>query len=110
MPEQRETELHTRKFRFHDGVPDRTHEVELCEEPIVHACFTEDFAKMIQLFRQITDYMDFSQPFRVVIDYDPEGLRTVTRFYEPAEALQRHSERVRGKEKGLNVPGTRKER
>ncbi len=89
----------TKKFVFQDGVLDKTHEVELCEEPIVYACFAEDFAKMVQLFRNITDYMDFSQPFRAVVDYDPEGLRTVIQLYEPEEVLQRHSERVRESEK-----------
>ncbi|MBD5395640.1 MAG: hypothetical protein HDR71_15575 [Lachnospiraceae bacterium] len=92
--------MHTRKFMFQDGVLDKTHEVELCEEPIVYACFPEDFARMVQLFRNMTDYMDFSQPFRAIVDYDPEGLRTAIRFYETKEALQRHSERVMGNVKG----------
>ncbi len=92
----KESELHTKKFVFQDGILDRTHEVELCGEPIVFACFTEEFAKMVQLFRNITEYMDFSQPFRAVIEYDPEGLRTVIQFYEPTEVLRQHSERVKG--------------
>lgn len=100
MSDHEEAKFHTKKFVFQDGVLDKTHEVELCEEPIVYACFTEDFAKMVQLFRSITDHMDFSQPFRAIIDYDPEGLRTVIRFYDPKEVLQQYSERVRGNVKG----------
>lgn len=91
--------IRTKKFVFQDGTRDKTHEVELCEEPIVFACFTEAFEKMVQLFRDITDHMDFSQPFRAVIDYDPEGLRTVIQFYETKEFLQQYSERVRGNPK-----------
>ena len=87
-------ELHTKKFIFQDGVLDKTHEVELCEEPIVYACHTKDFARMIYLFRRMTDHLDFSQPFRAVIEYDPEGLRTVAQFYEPMEVLQQYNERA----------------
>ncbi len=88
--------LRTKKFVFQDGVLNKTHEVELCEEPIVQACFAKDFARMVELFRSLTRYLDFSQPFRAVVEYDPEGLRTVIQLYEPIEALERYNEKVKG--------------
>ncbi|MCM1219397.1 MAG: hypothetical protein NC548_33375 [Lachnospiraceae bacterium] len=96
---KKEYKYHTKEFVFHDGVLDKKHVVELCDEPITYACFTKDFARMIQLFRNMTQYMDFSQPFRAVVEYDPEGLRTVIQFFEPTEVLQRYSEQAKGKEK-----------
>ena len=69
------------------------------EEAIVSKCFTKDFARMIQLFRILTEKLDFSQPFRAVIEYDPEQLRVKTSLYEPTEVLQRYIEKVQGKVK-----------
>jgi len=41
--------------------------------------WTDEFAKMIQLFRILTEDIDFSRAFRIVIDYDPEQPRTIVK-------------------------------
>ena len=66
----------------------------LHETPIVQKCFTEEFAKMIQLFRIMTENMDFSQPFRMIIEYDPEQPRMTSKMYKTKEALQQYIEKV----------------
>lgn len=43
--------------------------------------WTDEFAKMIQLFRILTDGLNFSKPFRIVIDYDPKQPRAVVHHY-----------------------------
>lgn len=48
---------------------------------------TRDFAIMVQGFNIITEHLDFSVPFRLVIDYDPEQPRTVIKQYFPKEVL-----------------------
>ena len=73
---------------------------ELEREPIVTKCFTKDFVRMIQLFRRLTDDLDFSLPFRVVIDYDPEQERTTKKVYAPKEAYERYIRRAEGEEWG----------
>ncbi len=42
--------------------------------------WTDEFARTIQLFRILTDNIDFSKPFRIVIDYDPEQPRTILHY------------------------------
>ena len=67
---------------------------ELEENPKKICCpWTDAFAQMIQLFRIITEDMNFSKPFRLVIDYDPEQPRTVIHHYESFEATQDESQR-----------------
>lgn len=72
----------------------------LNENPIVQKCFTEEFAKMIQLFRIITENMDFSQPFKMIIEYDPEQPRMTNKMYKTNESLQQYIEKVEEKVKG----------
>ena len=43
--------------------------------------WTGEFAKMIQLFRILTENLVFSKPFRIVIDYDPEQPRVCIHHY-----------------------------
>lgn len=42
---------------------------------------TELFAKSIQIGRVWTEDIDFSKPFRMVIDYDPEQPRAIRHLY-----------------------------
>lgn len=69
----------------------------LAEEPITIKSNAKDFARMIQLFRRLTDCLVFSHPFRIVIDFDPEQPRVTTKIYEPTEVLQQYIQKVRGK-------------
>lgn len=57
-------------------------------------CFTKDFARMIQLFRIITEHLDFSQPFKMEIEYNPEQLRTSVKSYMPKEVLESCNQKV----------------
>ena len=66
----------------------------LCETPIVQKCFTEEFAKMIQLLRIMTDNMDFSQPFKMIIEYNPEQPRMTSKMYKTKESLQQYIEKI----------------
>lgn len=43
--------------------------------------WTDKFAYAIQLFRIMSDDLDFSKPFRIVVDYDPDQPRTVIHHY-----------------------------
>ncbi len=65
---------------------------DLADEPWDHRCYTTDFANMIQLFTLLTSNMEFSQPFRVVVDYDPKQLRTSVKTYLPKKL---HESRIR---------------
>lgn len=65
-------------------------------EPMEIRCNTKDFASMIQLFRSLTEKLNFSQPFSVVVEYDPKQPRVKIRLYEPKEALQQYIQRVLG--------------
>lgn len=60
------------------------------EEPMRQKCFTRDFATMIQLFRILTEYLEFSKPFKLVIHYDPDSPRVTIETYAPMEVHQRH--------------------
>lgn len=62
-------------------------------------CFTKDFAHMIQLFRIITEHLDFSQPFKMEIEYDPEQLRTSVKSYMSKEVLESYSRKVEKEKK-----------
>lgn len=68
-------------------------------EPWVSKCFTKDFANMIQLGRIILEDLDFSQPFRMEIEYDPEQLRTTVKTFMPTEVLQSCIRKALGKQK-----------
>lgn len=43
--------------------------------------WTDEFAKMIQLFGILTENLIFSKPFRIVVDYDPEQPRVSIHHY-----------------------------
>ncbi len=86
-------------YLFRDGFIGKRHKVKLCSKPIIHISYTKDFARMIQLFRNITDNLNFTKPFRVVIEYNPEQLRVRTKIYEPTEVLEQYTRRVKGKVK-----------
>lgn len=45
--------------------------------------WTEQFAGMLQAFHIIMGKLDFSKPFRVIVDYDPEQKRTLITQYAP---------------------------
>lgn len=60
---------------------------------------TNTFAYGLQATNIVFGDIDFSQPFRIVIDYDPEQLRTIVKKYLTKEALQLYIEKVQGKAK-----------
>lgn len=39
---------------------------------ICSKCRTDGFAHAVQLFRILTEKIDFDEPFQISIDYDPE--------------------------------------
>lgn len=45
--------------------------------------WTEQFIVILNAFRSIMDMLDFSEPFRVIVDYDPEQKRTFVTQYAP---------------------------
>lgn len=55
------------------------------EEPMRQKCFTTDFATMIQLFRCLTEYLEFSKPFKLIVHYDPALPRVTIETYAPIE-------------------------
>lgn len=59
-------------------------------------CFSKSFSESIQLFQILTKILDFSQPFRVAINYDPKGLRTTVEYEMPKESLARYNEKELG--------------
>lgn len=67
---------------------------QLHEEPMRQKCFTRDFATMIQLFRILTEYLEFSKPFKLVIHYDPDSPRVTIETYAPMEVHERYIRQV----------------
>ncbi len=63
---------------------------KLHKEPMRQKCFTKDFAGMFQLFRSLTEYLDFSKPFKVIIHYDPDLPRVSIETYAPMEVHERY--------------------
>lgn len=45
--------------------------------------WTDQFATSLQAFHIIMGRLDFSKPFRVIVDYDPEQKRTLVTQYAP---------------------------
>lgn len=52
---------------------------------------TELLAKSIQIMRIWTEDIDFSKPFRMVIDYDPEQPRAIRHLYMPKSSEEQCS-------------------
>lgn len=73
------------------------------EEPMRQKCFTRDFATMIQLFRILTEYLEFSKPFKLVIHYDPDSPRVTIETYAPMEVHERHIQRAEEIEKDQRI-------
>lgn len=69
------------------------------KEPLSVQCFTKDFAIMMQLFRSMTRDLNFSKPFRMVIEYDPEQLRVKRDVFVPATVLEQYTQKVMEKVK-----------
>lgn len=69
------------------------------KEPLSMQCFTKDFAIMMQLFRSMTRDLNFSKPFRMVIEYDPEQLRVKRDVFVPATVLEQYTQKVMEKVK-----------
>lgn len=51
---------------------------------ILTTLWSEPFSGMLQSFSFMTEKLDFSKPFRVIVDYDPEQKRTVIHHYAPS--------------------------
>lgn len=49
---------------------------------------TSEFAYGIQTVKAMFDDVDFSKPFRIIIDYDPEQPRTIVKKYLTKEVPQ----------------------
>ena len=64
------------------------------QEPLSIQCFTKDFSTMMQLFRSLTRDLDFSKPFRMVIEYDPEQPRLKRDVFVPTEVLEQYTQKV----------------
>lgn len=60
------------------------------------SCLTKRFSTSIQMFQILTEILDFSQPFKVVIHYDPKELRTTVEYEMPKDSLLRYNEKVMG--------------
>ena len=60
------------------------------------SCLTKGFSTSIQMFQILTEILDFSQPFKVVIHYDPKELRTTVEYEMPKDSLLRYNEKVVG--------------
>ena len=73
------------------------------EEPMRQKCFTRDFTTMIQLFRILTEYLEFSKSFKLVIHYDPDSLRVTIETYAPMEVHERHIQRAEEIEKDQRI-------
>lgn len=67
-------------------------------ETLVQKCFTKHFAETIQLFRIWTALLDFSKPFRIEIEYDPEEPRTTIKCQMPKASLLQYIEKELGEE------------
>ena len=52
---------------------------------------TELLAKSIQIMRIWTEDIDFSKPFRMVIDYDPEQPRAIRHLYMPRSSEEQYT-------------------
>lgn len=50
---------------------------------ILSFVWSEPFANMLQAFNFMIGRLNFSKPFRVIVDYDPEQKRTLVRHYAP---------------------------
>lgn len=48
---------------------------------IITTLWSEPFSGMLQSFSFITEKLDFSKPFRVIIDYDPEQKQLYTTMH-----------------------------
>ena len=88
--------LTTKEFVFKEGPYGEEHKVELCSSPMTHRSFTRDFATMVQLFISMMKDLDFSHPFRMVIEYDPERLRVKRDVFAPKEVVERYIQQVMG--------------
>lgn len=59
--------------------------LELLHEGI---SLTDVFAYGIQTVKAMFDDLNFSRPFRIVVDYDPKQPRTIVKKYLPKEAAE----------------------
>ena len=91
-----EQQLTTEEFIFKEGFYGDEHKVELCSSPITHMSFTKDFATMVQLFRSITRDLDFSHPFKMVIEYNPEQMRVKRDVFAPKGVIEQYTQKVTG--------------
>lgn len=86
--------LTTKEVIFKEGVYGAEHKVELCSSPITHMSFTKDFATMIQLFISMTRDLDFSHPFRMVIEYNPEQMRVKRDVFAPKKVVEQYIQKA----------------
>ena len=78
-------------------------------EILVQKCFTKHFAETIQLFRIWTDPLDFSKPFRIEIEYNPEEPRTTIKCQMPKASLSQYIEKEMGEELAAHFLAKKKE-
>lgn len=92
-------ELKTKEHIFKEGMFGKEYRVELCTEPIEHLSFTKDFATMVQLFVSMANGLDFSRPFKMVIEYNPEQARVRRQLFAPKDVVEQYSQKVKGRMK-----------
>lgn len=61
------------------------------EQAFVCVSWTRHFVEGIQSIKATFDDVDFSKPFRMVIDYDPEQPRTIVKKYLTKEARESYN-------------------
>lgn len=71
-------------------------------------CFTKSFAEALQLLRILTDPLDFSEPFKIEIAYDPKELRTAVTYHTPKGVWSRYFQKELDKEGRQKVKKTEK--
>ena len=66
------------------------------EEKISLKCFSKSFSEMIQLFRILTEPIDFSNPFVIEVEYDPNQPRAEVHYTMPRESVLQHIRKAQG--------------
>lgn len=66
------------------------------EEKISLKCFSKSLSEMIQLFRILTEPIDFSNPFVIEVEYDPNQPRAEVHYTMPKESALQHIRKVQG--------------
>lgn len=75
-------------------------DVEWAEKPLERHLYSKSFADMCQIFQIMMEGLNFSHPFKIEIEYDPERVRTIERIYMPKKVFEQYNEKLRGNPEG----------